>query len=296
MIKLIATDLDGTLLYPKSHFFGVPKSNREFLRELDRYHVDIIFVSGRSPKILPLLDSIVGRKCKLLGCNGAYIYQDGKLWDNHPMDRKKLTSLFLEIYGKYGIFAYFLFDEHAPLYICFRDLPDSAIVALWVGNKFNGAYKEDIVHGEEKFLQKIQNSDNYKMMLSFGFGKDAKKRARMACLPVSSLFPDDFQVVASNTALEITARDVDKGRGLVEYCKKNDIAPDEVLVVGDSGNDLAMFSCFPHSFAMSHAPDFVKESANHVINRVSDLRTFLQDPSLLADDRIRKIDFEKSLS
>ncbi len=296
MIKLIATDLDGTLLYPKSHFFGVPRCNRLFLRELDKYHVDIIFVSGRSPKILPRLDSFVGKKCKLLGCNGAYVYQDGKLFDNHPMDRKKLTSLFMEIYGRYGIFAYFLFDEHAPLYICFRNLPDSFIATLWVGNKFNGAYKEDIIHGEDKFLKKLQNGDSYKMMLNFGFGKDAQRRARMAYFPISELYPDDFQVVVSNTALEITARDVDKGKGLVEYCRKNDIAPDEVIVVGDSGNDLAMFSCFPHSFAMEHAPDFVKQSANHVIRRVCDLRRFLEDPAMMAQDRIRKVDFEKILS
>ena len=296
MIKLIATDLDGTLLYPKDHFFAVPKCNRDFLRELDSFKTDIIFVSGRSPKILPRLDKIVGRKCKLLGCNGAYIYQDGELFDNHPMDRKKLMSLFMEIYGKYGVFAYFVFDEHAPLYICFRNLPDSFIATLWIGNKFNGAYKEEIIHGEDKFIQKIQNGDSYKLMLSFGFGKEAKMRARMAYFPISELYPDDFQVVVSNTALEIMAKNVDKGKGLVEYCKKNDIAPDEVLVVGDSGNDLAMFACFPHSFAMEHAPDFVKNSANHVIRRVSDLRTFLQKPELMADDRIRKVDFEKILS
>lgn len=296
MIKLIATDLDGTLLYPKDRIFTVPKTNRQFLRELGRYDVDIIFVSGRSPKILDRLNKIVGKKCKLLGCNGAYVYHDGKLLESHPMDRKKLTALFSQIYGRFGIFAYFLFDEHAPLYICFRNLPDSFIVALWIGNKCNGAYKEDIVHGEEKFLRKLQESDNYKMMLSFGFGDDARERARMAYLPIKEIFPNDFSVVVSNTALEITAKGVDKGVGLVEYCKQNGIAPDEVVVVGDSGNDLSMFSCFPHSFAMEHAPAFVKDNANHVIRRVSDLRTYLEDPSLMATDRVRKVDLEKVLS
>ena len=33
------------------------------------------------------------------------------------------------------------------------------------------------------------------MMLSFGFGDDARERARMAYLPIKEIFPNDFSVV-----------------------------------------------------------------------------------------------------
>ena len=32
MIKLIATDLDGTLFYPKDRIFGMPQSNATFIK------------------------------------------------------------------------------------------------------------------------------------------------------------------------------------------------------------------------------------------------------------------------
>lgn len=284
MIRLLATDLDGTLLYPKNRLLGIPGKNRRFLKDLFSRNIDVVYVSGRNTAFVPYLRRL-GHPVSLLGCNGAYLYQDGILRDTHPMDRTKLLRLILELSGRYGIFAFFLFDEKEPLYVFFQNLPTPYILSLLVGNRLNGAYREKLIVGKEAFFDKVQNSDNYKLMLTFGIGEEAKRRARNAYLSVSDIARGDFRVAVSGSSLEITAEGVDKGVGLLEYCRKNGIDPSEVLVVGDSGNDIPMFERFTHSFAMERAPSFVKEKANHVVPSVHDLQKYVEDDRLLSGDR-----------
>ena len=105
MIRLLATDLDGTLFYPKDRFHAVGRKNREFLRFLRERGIDILYVSGRNPKILPVLERIDRRSYPLLGCNGAYLYQDGQVFDRQPMDRKGLERLVLALEKRKDIYA-----------------------------------------------------------------------------------------------------------------------------------------------------------------------------------------------
>ena len=88
---------------------------------------------------------------------------------------------------------------------------------------------------------------------------------------------------------------INKGFGLENYIKANGYTKDEVLVCGDSGNDLYMFDCFPHSFAMAQSPDHFKSQANHVIKRISDLEDYLNHPEWLENDVIKRVNFQKAL-
>ena len=67
------------------------------------------------------------------------------------------------------------------------------------------------------------------------------------------------------------------GQGLRTKINVNlGISKDNILVVGDSGNDVSMFDCFnANSYCMSHAPDSVKAHAAHVIDKVADLEQIL---------------------
>ena len=56
---------------------------------------------------------------------------------------------------------------------------------------------------------------------------------------------------------------------LRELFKRCDIKDDEVIVIGDSGNDIPMLDEFPNSFAMKSAPDYVKSHAKGLINYVT---------------------------
>lgn len=64
--------------------------------------------------------------------------------------------------------------------------------------------------------------------------------------------------------LEIFARGVDKWRGLRWLADKHDIAPQQVAVIGDEVNDLAMFQNAGCPIAMGNAIEPIKKLAKHV--------------------------------
>ena len=48
MIRTIATDLDGTLFYPKRMFRLISTANRQFVRNASEAGKDVILVTGRN--------------------------------------------------------------------------------------------------------------------------------------------------------------------------------------------------------------------------------------------------------
>ena len=63
--------------------------------------------------------------------------------------------------------------------------------------------------------------------------------------------------------IEITASDAQKGLALKKLCALQGLQPDEVMVFGDSLNDLSMMQEFRYSFAMANAADVIKEAASY---------------------------------
>ena len=287
MIKLLVTDLDGTLFYPKRRRKGLTKDNKEMaLRFLDNGG-EVLLASGRNVVIIPRMEKVLGRKITYLGCNGGYIVKDGKLVDQKPLD-DKITEDLIENFGnQFGINAWTLFDEKDTLFIHPAKAAGFMKLVFKVMNATNGFYKEKYIFDSKAFYDKLHSGHNYKAMAIFGLGKKAKERAYQANEMLKEKYGDTFTFAVSGTAVEITAKNVNKGNTLLEYCQLNGISKDEVIVCGDSGNDIPMFERFPHSFAMAQSPDYVINRANHIINKVCDVEKYILDESLLANDSVK---------
>ena len=108
-------------------------------------------------------------------------------------------------------------------------------------------------------------------------GKNSDEIARLASIEYKESVGDCFEIAWSESAVEIVAKGVDKAKGLNFILSKYGIKNDEVLVAGDSGNDLPLFENFEHSFVMSHAPEEVKSKAKHVIETVADLKEYCKE-------------------
>lgn len=275
MIRLLASDLDGTLFYPKDHFRAVPRKNRQFLRLLQERGIDVLYVSGRNPKVLPHLERITGRPYPLLGCNGAYLYEDGRISDRQSMEGKKLIPLVENLRKRKDIFAFFFFDISTRMHLFFENLSALSRFSLLLSNQLNGAYRESVIHGYDKTMEWIAHNPVDKLMIVFGIGEEGRRRSLQSLEEVKKMAGEDFSVVVSGTSIEIMKRGVSKGAGLERYCAQRGIAKDEVLVCGDSGNDISMLTSFPHSFAMRHAKEMVLDAASGTIDSVSDLADFL---------------------
>jgi len=286
MIRVLATDLDGTLFYPKAHFTGMVPSNRRFLRRFVKEGNEVVIISGRGIRILPKLEMTVRTPLTFLGCNGAFLYEDGRFYLPQPIDNGEACDLFAACKDSYSILAWALFDDTENMYLYTR--PCSWLVKNGVRlyNALSGFRRERMIFDDALFLRMLDHGHIYKLMLTFGLGEVSNRLAFETNLALKTRFGDRFTFVVSQNAVEISARNVSKGNGLMRFCKDRGIDPNTVAVCGDSGNDISMFDQFAHSFAMAQAPAFVQEHANHIIRRVSDVEEYLRHPELLAKDRL----------
>lgn len=71
-------------------------------------------------------------------------------------------------------------------------------------------------------------------------------------------------VWSSDSSMEITHPDAQKGIALEALCGLLDIPPENTMALGDSGNDESMLKTAGLGIAMGNAPDFIKAAADAV--------------------------------
>lgn len=69
---------------------------------------------------------------------------------------------------------------------------------------------------------------------------------------------------AISNNIEVNHRSANKGAGLKQLCRILNLAPGNVMAIGDSDNDMRMLEFAGLAVAMGNAPDEIKAIANHV--------------------------------
>lgn len=86
----------------------------------------------------------------------------------------------------------------------------------------------------------------------------------------------DF-VRGGNDWLDMILKDSGKGLALRAVMEKKGISADEIMVFGDNQNDISMLELTPNSFAMAHArPDVQAHAAHTCVSVTEYLREFLK--------------------
>lgn len=107
---------------------------------------------------------------------------------------------------------------------------------------------------------KAQEQPVEKLHMIFG-DMDIRRRA---FAKMQSCYPSLNITSASSFNMEINAPSCDKGKGLVELGKILGIAPDQIMVCGDSGNDYPMLKAAGFAVAMGNAEEKIKAAADFV--------------------------------
>ena len=288
MIKLIATDLDGTLFYPKKRIKGLCTSNTKFLRSFIKNGGELVIASGRSIGVVKKIETKLQSKVSFIGCNGAFIYKNNIIFDPKPLDNNIVIDIFTQCNNSFPIFNWVLFDENEVMFNYLDEKVDKFSTFASLFNRFRGFYHDPLSFDREQFISHLNNATLYKLNIMFGLTKKAREAAYESYISLKNRYQHQVELAWSDSVVEITALGVNKGKELELYCEKKKIPKNDVLVIGDSGNDITMFNLFPHSFIMSHAKEELKNKANHIVDLVSDLEKYVVDESLLSDDKIIK--------
>ena len=79
MIKLLATDLDGTLFFPKRRTHLIPSRNKKFLRKFVAQGGKVVLVSSRGDAFLDRTVKRIGVPIDYIGTDGTLVKIDGKV-------------------------------------------------------------------------------------------------------------------------------------------------------------------------------------------------------------------------
>lgn len=263
MIKLISSDMDGTLL---DSYRQITKVNADAIKKAQENGINFIINTGREyPNARALVEN-AGIKCDLICANGSCAFdKEGNLLFEHPIDKATVRKIF-DAFNKYGMEpAIFTIDGRISL------LP----------------LKEREIYTRDVFIPAIQVNhpdmkytlDDYRDLVDnviFVDGQEALLKSDYRILKITSNSPDHESLVKLRkevekipglavvstvpTDIEITSVDAQKGSSLLDYAKKDGLTPDEIVAIGDSENDYSMLS-IPgvHSVAMENACDMIRD-------------------------------------
>ena len=271
MIKVIGTDLDGTLFYPKKRFTMIPKKNIKFLERFSKDGGRIVLVSSRCDNFPPRIAKKLHVPFDFIGSNGSLMIIDGKVKERNFFNRDELLSIIHDIKTTCPPWIFMLNSKNYPLVLIRSGVKKivSIIYTFYMWMQFS--YREDAVRSDHIFFSEVDKGEVYKLMLFVGITKKQKLLAKKLAKEIAAKYPD-VEVSWLNEVVEITPKGCTKASAVAKYLDYLGISHDNILVVGDGGNDVPMFQMFPaHSYAMEHAHPSVKAKASKTIRRFSDL-------------------------
>ncbi|GGA65843.1 Cof-type HAD-IIB family hydrolase [Ornithinibacillus halotolerans] len=269
-MKLIATDMDGTLLNENGK---ISEENcAAILRAID-HGVHVVIATGRSYEAAmePLQE--VGLVLPIISLNGAMVYnQESELLDNIPMNSNickeiqaacELENLYFEVYTNKGIVSrsreHFL-DVLVDILMTAHPNRTRDEVKAAIEQRFQDE-KVTFVNDYHSLFQD-PNIDVYKLL---AFSMDESSLAS-----VSKKFENNDQVIVTSSGtinLEFNHPEAQKGIAVKKYADSLGIDMKDVVAFGDSYNDLSMLLAAGKGIAMENAVDYIKEQSDAVTKK-----------------------------
>ena len=120
MAKILVTDLDGTLLYPKKRLGLISKENLSFLRKWVDAGNKLVLASGRNYKDAEKFQKKIQRDFTFIGCNSAVIYENGKIVYENLLNGEEILNLMDRIESRFDPSNYVVMTENYNTYIYSR--------------------------------------------------------------------------------------------------------------------------------------------------------------------------------
>lgn len=274
MDTVVASDLDGTLFYPKKRIGMITRKNRRFLRRFLEDHGTFVVVTSRGERLMHRLHKAIGYSFDFICNNGSYIVHDGTPIRDIPLDPSSFKALVQDLRDSYHP-KIFLLNTKDRVICTSTDTKGFTNIVYFLYELAQGKYREPVVRSDHVFYSEVEKGRAYKMMFLVGITPKKVAFAESLVPLLQKKYPQ-FEFAWVKQFIEVSPAGCSKAEGLGFYLENCGFRKDNVFVVGDSGNDVPMFDAFhKHSYCMAHSPDSVKARAAHVVRRVSDLEDVL---------------------
>jgi hypothetical protein len=251
-VRVLAVDLDDTLLRQD---LTISDADQDALRKAEAAGVTVLLASGRVPESIEPYSVQLGmdrREGYMIAANGALLLRS----DTHQrlFERTVPVELALRVFHEV--------DSHELPIIVYQGRSIRASREnRWVIedtrlSKFPAIVEPDY----SSFLQHAE-------LLKLAVAADPSIIAEIEPAMRTQFAPELEVTTTKPFFLEFLPKGVDKGEALRHLISFLDVAPEEVMAVGDSMNDLGMVREAGISVAVANACDEVKAAADIVLER-----------------------------
>lgn len=249
-MKMLGTDYDGTLRYATE----VMEEDIDAIRQWRQAGNLFAIVTGRSSESIRKEMEKYGLECDYLICNnGAVVFQgDERLYENNM---ETLTAVDM-------IYALKEFDSVVSVVAHDGESRHKIEVRPELEDPRYSHMSPDLT--EEEVLALPQYCQ---IVASCTDDEAARELADM----INHFFAEQLCAFPNNTCVDIVAREVNKGEGLIFAAAYAGLDEEDVFAVGDSWNDLPMIEAVSNSAVMSVAPEALQEQAMIVCDSLHDV-------------------------
>ena len=241
-IRLVASDMDGTLLNSKAE---LPPDFFDIFARMRRRGISFVAASGRQIHNMKIKFGGAAEEIYFAAENGAYVLKGDRVMLSLELKREEVRQ-FLEIARKIEG-TYIVLSGKKFAYI---ENPDPVFLARL--SSYSGFLKpvSDISQIDDDIFYKFTICDLI--------------NPRTNALPHFESLKNDFQIKVSGLKwMDITHRLADKGYALKMIQDELGVSIDQTAAFGDYLNDIELLKRAKYSFAMANALDEIKRIARY---------------------------------
>lgn len=245
MIRLIASDMDGTLLDENSR---VPPETYDLIRKLRDRGVHFAASSGRRYDTLCEFFEPVVDQMDFVASNGSQVYCEGELVDREVYGHAAVKRL-EQVGNMFDCLHLALFDRTRTFL-----MDDEAVYEREMDKDLPNA--ERLHHAPGPEINIIKASffcDNVDYVMDMAYVLERELGDKFVFAPSGKKWIDAMQVGVS------------KASGIRQVMEHYGVGPSEVMAFGDAMNDYEILRFVGHSCAMGNGRYAVKQVAKRVI-------------------------------
>ena len=247
MIKLVATDIDGTIFIPEKEF---TQGVKDCIKKLNQTGIKVVLVTGRMNAAAVKIAKDLGLNTPVVSYQGGLVIENGKKLYERYLTLEQ-TQRILDWSKKVNI--------HINLYN--DDILYSEQECYEVQRYCNNLHTEHVIKSFDKI-----NKNKINKLLAIDYSNP--DRISKYEKELQELFPDLYIVKSTPYFLEFSNPEASK-KCAVEFLQNYwGLKKEEILTIGDQNNDIALLEAGGIKIAMGNATEELKKTADYITESV----------------------------
>ncbi len=241
-IRLVATDMDGTLLDSRKNH---PPDFADWVKA--HPEIRVVAASGRQYRTLREEFPEISERLIYIAENGGLVFEKGEVLYRNPIDTEDLRRALNTVFRNPGVYPVLCGEKGA-----------------FIGD----SYTEEAVRNVKMYYHELQTvPDLYEVITRDRFVKMALFCEGDRAFEIEGRFqeisPRIRTVISGKEWIDLSNSDVNKGAGIRAIQERLGIAPEECMAFGDYMNDLELLRNCAESYAMANACPEIKTAAKY---------------------------------